>query len=104
MTCDFAEIYGVYDWRALPLHTAAALAAGFGHGSRCEGVRAGLRVPVRDFLRAVCADRLALIFCALTGNKDLPYQFAPDLAADREPENTGRFESGEEFLAWWNAN
>lgn len=99
-----AQIYGVYDWRALPLHTAAALAAGLGPGSRCEGVRAGLRVPMRDFLAALCADRLTLLLHIWTQNDTQPILFAPDMVFRRaaEPEETGRFASGEEFLAWWN--
>ena len=98
-----AQIYGVYDWRALPLHTAAALAAGLGPGSRSEGVRAGLRVPMRDYLTALCADRLALLLRIWTQNDTQPGLFAPDMVERAaEPEDTGRFASGEEFLTWWN--
>lgn len=62
----------------------------------------GLRVPVRDFLTALCADRLALLLGMLAGKEDPPYLFSDAMLAPREPETTGRFASGAEFEAWWN--
>lgn len=99
-----AQTYGVIDWRSLPLHTAAALAAGLGPGSRCEGARSGLRVSVSDFIAALCADRLALLLHFLTGSDAKPVLLSQEMIARREaePEESGRFASGEEFLAWWN--
>ena len=35
LICDFAETYHVFDWRALPLKTAAILANGLSQDSRC---------------------------------------------------------------------
>lgn len=102
MICDFAQAYGVYDWRSLPLRTAATLAAGLGPGSRCEGASVGLRVSVRDFLTALCADRLALLLCIQTGNETPPPLFADDMIVRTETPDTGRFASGADFEAWWN--
>lgn len=102
MLCDFAQVYGIYDWRALPVRTAAALAAGLGPGSRCEGAGMGLRVPVRDFLTALCADRLALLLRILNGKETPPPLFAEDMLLQTETPDTGRFSSGEDFEAWWN--
>lgn len=100
MICDLVEAYHVFDWRELPLDTAATLAAGLGPGSRSEGVRHGLRVPMRDFLTALCADRLALLFCYATG-ENCPTLFADGMIAESTtaaPE-TGQFASAEEFEA-----
>jgi len=104
LICDMAEIYGVFDWKALPLQTAATLAAGLGPGSRCEGARLGLRVPVRDYLTALCADRLALVLRFLQGVE------APRLLSDEmirkkaEPSGeAGAFRTPEEFEAWRSA-
>lgn len=102
--CDMAEIYGVFDWRALPLHTVATLAAGLGPGSRSEGARLGLRVPVRDFLTARIADHLALILRFLQG-VDVRRLWSDEMireTAERSGE-TGAFQTPEEFEAWRSA-
>ena len=104
LICDMAEIYGVFDWRALPLQTAATLAAGLGPGSRCEGVRLGLRVPVRDYLTALVADRLALILRFLQ-NVDAPRLWSNEMirAAEKPSGDSGAFQTPEEFEAWRSA-
>lgn len=99
-----AEIYGVFDWRALPLRTAATLAAGLGPGSRCEGARWGLRVPLRDFLTARIADRLALFLRHVTQSDDNPRLISNEMLCSEknaaEEENAGFFETAEDFEAW----
>lgn len=104
LICDMAEIYGVFDWKALPLQTAATLAAGLGPGSRSEGARLGLRVPVRDYLTALVADSLALILRFLHGD-NVPRLYSDEMIRKTaEPSGeTGVFRTPEEFEAWRSA-
>ena len=95
-----AQTYGVFDWRAQPLHMAATLAAGLGPGSRSEGARLGLRVPLRDYLTALCADRLALLLRSWTQSDECPPLWAPAMIREQEIEETGAFETAEDFEAW----
>ena len=99
--CDMAEIYGVFDWRALPLSTAATLAAGLGPGSRSEGARLGLRVPLRDYLTARIADHLALVLRFLQG-VEAPRLWSDEMIRKKaEPSReAGAFRTPEEFEAW----
>lgn len=60
----------------------------------------GLRVPVRDFLTALCADRLALILCVMTGNEKTPPLYSESMTIREEAPETGRFASGEDFEEW----
>lgn len=98
--CDMAQTYGVFDWRALPLSMAATLAAGLGPGSRCEGARLGLRVPPRDFLAALAADRLALLLYRYAKSDDCPPLLAPEWIEEQPVKETGAFETAEDFEAW----
>ena len=68
LICDMAEEYGVYDWRALELQTAAALAAGLRDDSRIKMKIAGMPIDMKTMLAAVIADRLS--FIAWTKTKD----------------------------------
>ena len=43
LICDFAETYHVYDWRSLPVRTAATLAAGLRDTSRIQMKMAGIQ-------------------------------------------------------------
>lgn len=66
MICDLAETYGVYDWRALPPKTAAALAAGLRDDSRIKMKISGMPVDRMTLLAAVIADRLTFLAWAQT--------------------------------------
>lgn len=58
LICDMAEIYHIYDWKSLPLQTAASLASGLRANSRVQMARAGM-APVytySDYLLAMIAD------------------------------------------------
>ncbi len=61
LICDLAETYGVMDYRALPLKTAAALSAGLREGSRIKMRIAGQKAPTETILMAAIVDRLSLI-------------------------------------------
>ena len=61
LSCDFAEYYHVLDWRALPLKTAAALAAGLRDDSRVKSHMAGITVDPQTQMLAAAVDRLGLL-------------------------------------------
>lgn len=56
--CDFAETYHLFDYRALPLRTAAALFVGLGPNSRIKREMSGQKVDDTTALLAIMADRL----------------------------------------------
>lgn len=64
--CDFAEVYHLYDYRALPLRTAAALFVGLGPNTRIKRKLSGQTVDEHTALLAIIADRLGLLVWAQT--------------------------------------
>ena len=56
LLCDMAETYHVYDIRAIPLRTAAALALGLGPDSRTMRRISGSKATMTETLLAVIAD------------------------------------------------
>lgn len=66
LICDMAEVYRIYDLRALPVKTLAALACGLGPDSRSKMRLAGAKCHQETLLLAVIADRLGLILWGLT--------------------------------------
>lgn len=61
LTCDFAQIYQITDWRALPLKTAAVLAAGLPDSSRIRRKLSGDRIDLTTALLAMILDRLKVL-------------------------------------------
>lgn len=66
LICDMAETYGVTDWRALPLKTAAALACGLREDSRIKMKISGMPADRMTLLTAIIADRLTFLAWART--------------------------------------
>lgn len=108
LICDFAEIYHVHDWRALPLATAAALASGLPDDSRVKREMSGAKTSTEVMLLAAIVDRLSLILWAQTkdGQKGInrPEMITEKLTADDEDAVSYRvFNSPEDFRRAWNA-
>lgn len=61
LLCDFAETYGVLDMRALPVQTAAVLAAGLRDDSRIKMKLSGIAVQPEVLLLAAAVDRLSFL-------------------------------------------
>ena len=61
LICDLAETYHVYNWRALPPFTVAALAVGLRDSSRIKMRLSGARYPTETLLLAGIADRLSIL-------------------------------------------
>lgn len=69
LICDFAETYQIYDYKALPPHLAAVLAAGLREDSRIKLKAHKQRLTNAEFLIAVVADRLGVLLAWLNGDK-----------------------------------
>lgn len=103
LTCDFAETYHIYDFRALPVKTAAALAAGLPDNSRTLGRLSGLNLTLTEMLLAAGVDFLSMIVWINTKaarNEDTkpPSILAALMGEDQKKDNGVRgFETPEEF-------
>ena len=105
--CDFAETYHVLDVWALPVPLMAALASGLREDSRIKMKMAGFRpLPIQAVL-ARMSDEVTMFRYGFTedakNGKDCPVLLS-DLMYPKEDKNkTKGFDSGEDFLAAWNA-
>ena len=101
-----AETYGVFDWRALPLVTAATLAQGLPATSRVARRLTGERITDNaTILLAVIADRVGHIGWMFSQDGQNGKNHPPSLLEKlmgKEPPETG-YDTGDEFLAAWAA-
>ena len=103
LICDFAETYHVFDWRSLPVRTAAILANGLPDTSRIKRHMAGSRVGLTELLLAVIADRLGFLCWAKSKdaehNRNRP-QSIYELLTNTAPKEVQRaFTSADDFEA-----
>lgn len=102
LICDFAETYRVYDWRGLPLKTAAALAAGLRDGSRIRMQITGDRIDLTTTLLARAVDSLNLLWWARTtdgrNGRNPPKSVLGLLMKAPEESDVEAFASGEDFM------
>ena len=106
LICDLAETYGVYDYKALPLKTAAALSSGLSDDSRIRMKLSGRRISKNTALLAGILDRLSFLAWAKTkdGVKGInrPESVLAILTGTAEQEKekeTATFRTPEEFEA-----
>ena len=101
LICDFAETYHVLDWRALPVRTAAALAAGLRDDARIWMKLTGQRLSMRDTIAAATLDRLSFLAWAKTkdgmNNRNRPQSVLKILTEEREEQPDG-FDTAEELM------
>jgi hypothetical protein len=99
LTCDFAAVYRVLDWRALPMRLAGTLAAGLGNDSRIRQAQAGVKAPLTTILLATAVDTLQMIaWCIGGGGSAKPAPIAPQLLGDDENNYNGM--DADDFDAW----
>lgn len=96
LLCDLAETYHVYDFRALPALTLAALCCGLRNDSRIRQKMAGVQISRLEALMVI-ADNLTIIRHGLFAKKGAEM---PPLFADQIPDGneTFGFASGEDFM------
>lgn len=106
LICDLAEVYHVFDWRALPPFTAAALACGLGADSRIIRKISGAPAPVNTLLLAMIADALHILAWQNTQDaqrgRNKPASVLKAIMSSQEKEDAGgvSFDSAADFLAW----
>ena len=108
LICDMAEIYHIYDLRALPVRTLAVLACGLGRNSRVWAKTQGFEARWSEIVLAMCADRLAVLAWQNTedGHKgeNYPTMLTPALLgmSDQSEPTYEIFDNGDDFMAAWN--
>ena len=107
LLCDFAETYGIYDFRALPAFTLATLAVGLRDDSRIKMKMHGTRITRTETLLAAAVDRLSMLWWAKTedghNNTNRPKSMLSILNGEptKQESNIETFESGDEFESAW---
>ena len=104
LICDFAETYHIYDYRSLPLKTAAALASGLGSDSRIKRKISGSKIPVNTALLAILADGVHHLIWMLAPNSDSiqkPASIYEALTGYKKSSEVAGFDSGDDFLRRW---
>lgn len=106
LLCDFAETYGIYDLRALPVSTLATLAAGLRDNSRIKMKMHGEKINRSEMLLAAAVDRLSLLLWAQTedgrNNVNRPKSVLSILSGEeRGADDVQSFESEEDFENEW---
>ena len=103
LICDLAETYHIFDYRSLPVKTAATLAAGLREDSRIKMKLTGREVSQDTLLMGVIADRIGLLIYQLGGaDGDPPESIAEKLMNVKDENAVDTFDSPEEFRAAWN--
>lgn len=100
-----AETYGVLDWRALPIVTAATLAQGLPPSSRVSRQITGKAAASNtEMLLAVIADRLGHFAWMFTEDGQNGINHPPSIfSALTGLEAQEGFASGDDFAAAWSA-
>ena len=106
LLCDFAETYGIYDFRALPVTVLATLAVGLRENSRIKMKLAGTKASRVEVMLAAALDRLSLLWWAQTenGQKNInrPQSILGVIMQDgNENKNNVGFDTAEDFEAAW---
>ena len=106
LICDLAEVYGIFDHRALPATLLAALTVGLREDSRIKMKLAGQKLTKLETLAAATVDRLSMLVWLNSedGRKgeNRPVSVLSMLLGE-EPEEkpVEGFETAEEFEAEW---
>lgn len=108
LICDLAETYGILDWRALPLRTAAALSSGLRDSSRIKMKLAGVQADQETLLLAAAVDRLSLLVWAKTKDaekgRNRPESIFDKLTGQTEKKETDEiisYDSPDAFKEAW---
>lgn len=107
LICDFAETYGIYDYRKLPLKTAAILASGLRDNSRIKIKMSGLNAAPEVILNAAIADRTGMLVWMQSKdgakNRNRPESILDKiLNPEKKKEAVTAFATGQDFEDEWN--
>lgn len=106
LVCDFAETYGILDYRALPAILLATLAVGLRDNSRIKMHLSGMRASTDTLLLAAAVDRLSFLVWAQTkdgqaGRKRPNSVITAVMGQGRNSGPVQSFENAEDFNAEW---
>ena len=104
LICDLAETYQIYNWKALPVRTLAALCYGLKEDSRIRKKLSGQKADTQTTLLAAAVDRLSMLVWAQSTDaakgRNKPQMLTDVLLKnDTHKNETQRFASGAEFEA-----
>lgn len=98
-----AAEYGIYDWRALPLRTAATLACGLSENSRTVRRLSGAKANTDTLLLAIIADGVLGIRWMLSDDgrkgQNRPESILAMVMGTKQESDVMAFDSGEAFKA-----
>lgn len=107
LICDFAETYGIYELRGLPVFTLATLAAGLRENSRIKMRLSGISISRMEALIAAAVDRLSMLCWAQTEegkkNENPPKSMISILLnqEERQERKVQTYENGRDFDRAW---
>lgn len=103
LICDMAETYRVYNWRALPVQTAAVLAVGLRDDSRIKMLMSGTRHTAEELLLAGIADRLSVLIWQRTEdgrkNRNKPKMLVDQMTRKEAETDVVAYDSAEAYEA-----
>lgn len=103
LICDLAEVYHIYDYRAIPVRLAATLAAGLGPDSRIAMSISGRKISTDTMLLATIADAVRFVAWSKTTdaqkNKGKPESLLQLLLGGKAADDTVIYDSPEDFEA-----
>lgn len=105
LICDLAETYGVFDYKALPVHLVAALSSGLRDDSRIKMNMSGTKATPEQLLLAGIADGTNLL--AWLQSKDgakgrnRPHSILKNLIGETDVGGNVVFASGDDFDRAW---
>ena len=108
LTCDLAETYGIFDFRALPVNKLATLAVGLRENSRIKMKISGTKVSPVELLLAAAVDRLSFLCWVQSedgrNNVNRPKSILGIIMGESSNDkNVESFSSAEQFEYAWNA-
>lgn len=99
LICDFAEVYHIWDYKRLPVRTAAILAAGLDEDSRIKRKISGNKIPTGILLMSAMLDAMNLLVWMQTkdGQKGNNRPRSVIKAITDEPSEVQGFRTAEDF-------
>lgn len=100
LICDFAETYGIYNYRELPLLLCATYAVGLRENSRIKMKMTESEMGLTDTLLAGIFDRLSLLLYAQTADaqKGINYpKLIMSSITDKKDKPSQGFATGEDY-------
>lgn len=106
LICDLAEVYGIFDHRALPVPLLATLAVGLREDSRIKRKISGMKLSRMEWLTAAAVDRLSMLAWLQSDEgrrgENRPVSIlAALMGEDQDEKPVEGFETAEEYEAAW---